>query len=611
LRREEPTYFPVSASFDATADLLKILIKPLYGNRPEIGVRELLQNAIDAVQELRQWAQDHGDPAMEKIPLPQQKSDVEICIGYDDCITIRDKGIGMTADVIRNYFLKAGASYRESTAWRESFTKKDGGSKVARSGRFGIGALAAFLLGDRVEVTTRHASAPADSGISFSASIMDDFVELRRIRLVEVGTTVKIKLTEHAIKELKYGFKWDWYTADDPSVQRIHLLESLEQKYHIPSEGGPDWTEIPIAEYKSVIWNFATENLVYSCNGIIVKDRKEMPSDWHGFPIGAPSVSVVDLDGRLPLNLQRDQFVSTDSTEFPLFREVLNDMVCELGAFLLSWGPNSSRGFIPVKNSIGSKNWPALFSGCRELRGAALWPIFYTHQGVALVNEWTLISSNKHFLIFIVKDPEIIGIIPQSDKAAHGFCFDKGLREDAKPIKDSLGRLVGGDLVRFRILEAEKKLGYREIGQALAEGWHIREALPRVPLNFDGRKVEARVLGPSSQILEDLCRDLIGKVACSDLKVMELTFEDQTMFPRSKIMRTTNHRPESWAVSILSKIFDVPVIPFDYTERRRQLPRAFQRLEKHLERWKPENLAGWRMDLVNWFLEGDRTEGEI
>lgn len=49
---ETVEYVSMHATFDtAGADLLKLLIGPLYGDRPEIGIRELLQNAVDAVRE--------------------------------------------------------------------------------------------------------------------------------------------------------------------------------------------------------------------------------------------------------------------------------------------------------------------------------------------------------------------------------------------------------------------------------------------------------------------------------------------------------------------------------------------------------------------------------
>jgi hypothetical protein len=47
------SYIPRRALISADrAEFIKLLVNPLYGNRPEVGIRELLQNALDAVREL-------------------------------------------------------------------------------------------------------------------------------------------------------------------------------------------------------------------------------------------------------------------------------------------------------------------------------------------------------------------------------------------------------------------------------------------------------------------------------------------------------------------------------------------------------------------------------
>jgi len=53
-------------------------------------------------------------------------------------ISFRDSGIGMTPDVVRDYFLRAGASFRDSRRWKQEFTASDGSSQIRRSGRFGV-----------------------------------------------------------------------------------------------------------------------------------------------------------------------------------------------------------------------------------------------------------------------------------------------------------------------------------------------------------------------------------------------------------------------------------------------------------------------------------------
>src|ERR1043165_3149089 len=78
LKKKLP-YLPIRASFRGSdADLLKLLIEPLYGNRPEVGLRELIQNSVDAVRELNQYLGDV--PSLGDVPLTDQESDVVVSI---------------------------------------------------------------------------------------------------------------------------------------------------------------------------------------------------------------------------------------------------------------------------------------------------------------------------------------------------------------------------------------------------------------------------------------------------------------------------------------------------------------------------------------------------
>ncbi|MER8759205.1 ATP-binding protein [Mesorhizobium sp. M0976] len=155
-------YLPIDVSFtSANNDLLNLLIGPLYGGDIGVGIRELIQNAVDAVREFDDLpeAVKNGDDTKRF----EISSDVQISIELDDksqptFFEITDRGVGMTADVVVNYFLKAGASFRRSDQWKALHEDDKGHSKVIRSGRFGVGALATFLLGEEIEVETRHIS---------------------------------------------------------------------------------------------------------------------------------------------------------------------------------------------------------------------------------------------------------------------------------------------------------------------------------------------------------------------------------------------------------------------------------------------------------------------
>lgn len=116
-------FVPQRASLEtARADLLKLLIEPLYGDHPGIGIRELIQNSLDAVREL--------DFILQKTPLnitderQELEGDVIVQLEQDKCgdcwVIVADRGIGMTWETIQKYYLTAGASFRQSDAWKKA-----------------------------------------------------------------------------------------------------------------------------------------------------------------------------------------------------------------------------------------------------------------------------------------------------------------------------------------------------------------------------------------------------------------------------------------------------------------------------------------------------------
>lgn len=99
----------------------------------------------------------------------------------------------MTLQTIKEYFLKAGASLRRSEIWKKSLKDADGKSKIQRSGRFGVGTAAAFLIGEEIVVSTRHVDSLDNKGYEFFSKLDTDFIEIRKVNR-SVGTTITIKL---------------------------------------------------------------------------------------------------------------------------------------------------------------------------------------------------------------------------------------------------------------------------------------------------------------------------------------------------------------------------------------------------------------------------------
>ena len=129
------------------AKLLQLMVHSVYSDR-DVFLRELISNASDALDKLRY-------EAIAKPELLEKEPTLAITITPDKTaktLTITDTGIGMTADEL------AGNLGTIAKSGTEAFVKK---AKDAPDliGRFGVGFYAAFMVADKVVVTSRKAGA--------------------------------------------------------------------------------------------------------------------------------------------------------------------------------------------------------------------------------------------------------------------------------------------------------------------------------------------------------------------------------------------------------------------------------------------------------------------
>ncbi|MDT5268658.1 MAG: molecular chaperone HtpG [Acidobacteriota bacterium] len=404
-------YFPHKASIETQgADLLKLLIVPLYGNNPEIGVRELLQNAVDACRELQDYLDQH--PQADTPDLQEQSADIVISLEEKSdgsfWAKISDKGIGMTIDTVLNYFLKAGASFRNSDTWRRFHEDSDGNIRVLRSGRFGIGVLAGFLLGEEIQVTTRHVTARKDDGVSFACSLTDEAIQINRAS-APVGTTIRIKLPpriyKHLSKSAKKHSNWDWYCLQEPSVHRVLSNGDikLEQRFSLPagkSQLPTTWRRIQHPKYQDIQWSYLAYSPYFVCNGIAIKEvggnddlnNKELSNykaprlnNW----LDSPKISLFDVYGELPLNLQRTHL----SGMIPFKSELIKDVCRDILAYMMVYTPKQT----PTINELCKGDLLLKYPGIALQR---TW-YFYTAQGISTFSDWNYreLSLSNLFLV--------------------------------------------------------------------------------------------------------------------------------------------------------------------------------------------------------------------
>ena len=406
--RSSVDYIPGRFAFESSGTgLLKNLVSPLYGDVPEVGIRELLQNAIDAVNER------NGLPGQDRSNCGSGNSAPEVRIHIDGSeadggsVTIEDRGVGMTEEVIRSYFLRVGASYRESDAWRKT-DLVNGKPTVIRSGRFGIGVLAAFLLGDQIDVCTRHVSASIDEAMKFSATVDSEAIEVRKARRDFPGTTVQIRINGDTFRKLNEvdGAEWDWFRWLTPTVERKingKVLPNLTRLPRKEDELALEWHRLEVPEFDDVIWTYGrAPNLV--CNGLNIGSTGSsrgynVAMPWEGqtgiinldTPLAVPKVSVVDRFAKLPLDLQRFKLAAH---RFPFAQQLLADATQDFCAYCLTFAPTA----LPPLNSFDwLQNYPGWHSGFPNPFTLSAW--FYTNTGAGLCTgtTWIRLQQRRSF----------------------------------------------------------------------------------------------------------------------------------------------------------------------------------------------------------------------
>jgi molecular chaperone HtpG len=175
-------------SFQAEVkQILHLVTHSLYSNK-EIFLRELVSNASDACDKLR-------FEALDQAGLFEDAPHLEIRVLFDSeakTITIRDNGIGMSADeAVQHLGTIAKSGTRDFLAALEGDKKKD----ANLIGQFGVGFYSGFIVADRITVESRRAGLAADQGVRWSSQGTGDF-EVETIERAARGTDVVLHLRD-------------------------------------------------------------------------------------------------------------------------------------------------------------------------------------------------------------------------------------------------------------------------------------------------------------------------------------------------------------------------------------------------------------------------------
>merc|ERR1711994_1028334 len=168
--------------------LMDIIISSLYTDK-QVFLRELISNSADALEKARfHSVQDES--------FLGENKDLEIKLEHDadaKTISIVDTGIGMSkADLLNNLGTVAKSG---TTNFLEAMSE---GADANLIGQFGVGFYSAFLVADKVTVTSKCNDDPAQHVWESSADASFTVVEDPRGNTLGRGTRVTLHLKEDA-----------------------------------------------------------------------------------------------------------------------------------------------------------------------------------------------------------------------------------------------------------------------------------------------------------------------------------------------------------------------------------------------------------------------------
>jgi len=221
--------------------------KALYGDNAIVPIRELIQNSSDAIR-ARRLLENEGD----------EFGTIHIELGRDDegdFIVVSDNGIGMSPKVLTGPFLDFGESF-----WGTSFMHEElpglESKGFASTGRYGIGFFSVFMIGDKVNVTSKRFEDARGNSLTLE---FNNGVNSRPILrpaskdeiIKDGGTKVKIWVKPQTIDNLleQWDRKYKKITLGElvetlcPSIDcNIDITEKEKTKRIINAN---DWISIP------------------------------------------------------------------------------------------------------------------------------------------------------------------------------------------------------------------------------------------------------------------------------------------------------------------------------------------------------------------------------
>ncbi|MER8094371.1 HSP90 family protein [Streptomyces goshikiensis] len=408
--------------------LVDLLSHHLYSS-PRVYVRELLQNAVDAVTA----RQAHEPGARIRIRLSASAGRV----------TIEDSGIGLTAAETHSFLATIGRSSKRGD--RELAERGLESARQEFLGQFGIGLLACFVVARQIRVVTRSARDPHAAPVEWLATDDGSYTvrELPHEARPEPGTTVILEsrpgagewTTPAKVEQLArdYGSLLPYdITFDDgeggeprpitdrpavwdrphPAARRVALAGHCAQLFGFTPLDSID-LDLPVAGVRGVAYVLPEPTSPahraghrVHLKGMLLTDQADnLLPDWAFFVR-----AVIDTDTLRPTASRENLY---DDETLAAVREALGARVRGWLAELAASEPERLAAFLGVHH-LGVKS---LARHDAELLGLMLpWLPFETSDGSMSLEEFAAAHTEIHFTRTVEEFRQIAPIA-----AAHGL----------------------------------------------------------------------------------------------------------------------------------------------------------------------------------------------
>ena len=279
----------------------------LYGN-PEVALRELLQNSIDACLLRKAQELSWGNSYAPIIDINYYQEDEQWVL------QVEDNGTGMNQYIIDNYYTQVGSSFYKSTDFNK--VKLDSNADFSPTSRFGIGILSIFMISDSYTVDTLYVTGPqsSDKPINMTVEGQDSVFWFKTGERTKPGTSTKIFLRKstnpwETMRPEDFIKSVEGIIANPPFKININTstivktrTENSFKEIKADSLIDHTWNQVDNIHYIDIELNSKGEGIVGSCKvAILLKNDKPTRQ------IESHSIKDVYIDGILyPINREME-----------------------------------------------------------------------------------------------------------------------------------------------------------------------------------------------------------------------------------------------------------------------------------------------------------------